>query len=277
MTALLANPLVQSALLPFMLTLVLAFALRSLVPRWWGLALPMSFYPAALLIAGVDLWPLTSTRKILVLGVVAVIVALILSWRPIEGRPRIVLLAVVISSATCWVLWPLLMRTEGMVLFSLVGASLVFMLYSVLLSDLQRADVPVQLLSASLYSVGIAVAAMTGGSALLGQLAGALAAVTGGLLVVVLLANKVTIRDILLLPASLMAGLLGLTAVVYASLAWQGLLCLMLLPLLSFIPLKLNNVWIKLLVLLLLMLVIISGAVYISWSLASGDSGNGYY
>jgi hypothetical protein len=71
--------------------------------------------------------------------------------------------------------------------------------------------------------------------------------------------------------------LLGLAAVVYASLQWQSLLCLMSLPLVARLPLAIENVWLKWLAQLIIMLVIAAGAVYLAWALAALSAGENYY
>jgi len=275
------NPLVQSALLPFIMALVLARVLAAFLPRWQGLAIPLGFYPAAVLMAGLQLVPFTSTRKILLLGVIAVILSGIFSWRNMLGLSHRFLLAVSIVVATLWVLWPLLMRTDGLALLSVLGSGLIYMLWLTLLIDAQRLDMPVKLLNACVFSAGVAVVATIGGSALLGQLSGALAAATGGVLLVVFFSRKPSDAQMFMFPVMLMAGLLSLAAVVYASLPWRSLLCLMAIPLVSLLPLSFNKLWLKLLIQLLLMLMAVAGAVYIAWdfssNLALDNADNGYY
>jgi len=272
MTTMLDNPLVQSALLPFIVALVLAIAIGVIAPRWQGLAVPSSFYLAALLISGAQILPLTSTRKILLLGLVAVIVEVFFALRHVGDRQRYFLLIVICSVAVSWILWPLLLQSEGLAWVPLLAASLFYMLWSTLMVDSQPRQTPIRLLSLVILSGGVAIVATLGSSALLGQLAGAMAAALGGLLFVRLIFNRGMESEIFL-PAILITTLLGLVAVVYASLAWQSLLFLMFVPLVSRIPLAIDNIWFKLSLQVLIMSLLVAGAIMMAW----GNSSDTYY
>jgi len=263
------NPLVQSALLPFVVTFVLAGIAGLVRPHWRGLSVVAGFYLSAPLITGAQLLPLTSTRKILVLGIVGLIVALLLSRQLMDARRRYFILLLLVSAAATWVLWPVLLRANDLSGLFTLAASVVYVIWLVVLLDKQRQQASTQLLSVLILAAGTAIVATLGASALLGQLSGALAAASGGLLLALLVLGKGRDDDLLLFPAVLLVGLVGLAAVVYASLNWQSLLCLMLIPLVSRLPLTLNNIWIKLFVQLLIMLPMVAGAAYLAWDTGS--------
>ena len=273
MTALLDNPIIQSAVLPFITAVILAIGLGAIAGRWRGLAAFGSFYLAAVLVSGMQLLPLTSTRKILLLGFMALATALVFSWRNIQGRHRYIVVVIFAIAAMVWMEWPVLLRYQGMQWWTVAGAGLVYMCWVAIVHDSLRRQPAEQLLALTLFAAATAIAATLGATALIGQLAGAAAAACGGLLLVTLLSGKDRDDDMLLLPLILMIGLLGIAAVVYARLPWQSLVALMVIPLVPRLPLTMTNIWIKIIVQAVLMLPFAAAAAYIAW----GSAGDSYY
>jgi len=271
MVTLLDNPIVQSAVLPFLTALALGLVLIFIVPRWFSLALPASFYPVAFLIAGLQVLPLNSTRKILVIGVLAVIAALAADKLSVAIR-RYVFIAVVVTISIAWVLWPVY-TSNGINLMQLIGG-MVYSLWLVVAIDYQHKHANTQQLTAMMLAASIAVIATLGASALLGQLSGALAAVLGALLLVLVLTNKPARSDLMVLPAVLLSTLLSLAAVFYSGLNWYSLISLGVLPLIAFIPMSVDNRWLRLVIQLVLMLPLVAISVYFAMPAVS-DSG--YY
>ena len=72
MNDLLANPAIQSGIIPFLIALIAAWGLRRLGWVWSGLGFAIAYYVSVYLAAGFQLTPLTSTRKILILGMAAI-------------------------------------------------------------------------------------------------------------------------------------------------------------------------------------------------------------
>jgi len=273
MSSLLANPFIQSAVLPFMATVVLAALINRVAGRWRGLAAAGGFYLSAALIAGLQVLPLTSTRKILLLGVLATVVALLFVWRKIHGQRRNGVLVIVAVVAAIWVAWPVLMREQGLAWWTLVVAVMVYTGWILVSFDTLHAQVATQLLTLTAFAAATAIAATIGATALIGQLAGAIAAACGALLLMTMLAGKTWSNDMLLLPLILMTGLFGIAAVIYARLPWQSLIILMAVPLVPRLPLTLSNIWLKIIAQAVLMLPIAAAAVYLAW----GSAGDSYY
>ena len=71
LSTLLARPEVQTAAAPFLLSLIVALLLRPLGWTWSGLSLTAGFYTTAYLINVFKFMPLTSTSKLLALGLAA--------------------------------------------------------------------------------------------------------------------------------------------------------------------------------------------------------------
>ena len=271
MSALLDNPIIQSSAIPFISALILVAILNTVAGRWRGVAAWAGFYLAAVLIAGVQLLPLTSTRKILILAVVASLMTLFFAWSEIHGRLRNLLLAVLVVAAACWVEWPLLMRYQGMQWWGLAGGSLIYLGWTTVVHDGLRRRAAEQLLALMVFASATAIAATLGATALIGQLAGAVAAASGALLLLALPGGKGRDDDMLLLPLILAVGLFGIAAVAYARLPWQSLVALMVIPLVPRIPLTIERFWIKIIAHGVIMLPFAATAVYIAWN-SAGDS-----
>ena len=79
---LLSNPLFQSGIAPFGVSLLLGLIFYRLAGFWAGIAVVAGFYAAAWLVTDLKFFPLTSTRKILLLGLVALGVGLLFEHAP---------------------------------------------------------------------------------------------------------------------------------------------------------------------------------------------------
>jgi len=228
MLTLFDNPFIQSAILPFVIALASGLLIAFIAPRWFGLILPVGFYPAAFLIAGLQLLPLTSTRKILILGMIAVFVVVMAIKLPLAVR-RYVLPLLLIAAAVSWVLWPRLATAEGIAWAPLLTC-VTYLYWLAIVTDYQQQPTS-QLLTLVIMATTVAIIATLGSSALLGQLSGVLAATIGALLLVMLLTARLADTDLLILPAVLITGLISLAAVYYATLKWYTLIAVVILPL----------------------------------------------
>jgi len=270
MITLLDNPIVQSAVLPFIISLACGLLMAFIAPRWFGLVLPLSFYPAAFLISGLQLLPLTSTRKILIVGLVAVIVVMALIRLPLALR-RYGLSLLMIAAAVAWVLWPRLATSAGFAWPPLL-LGVVYLYWLTIATEYQQQPTS-QLLTLLVMATTVAIIATLGSSALLGQLSGVLAATIGALLLVMLLTARMVDTDLLILPAALIIGLTSLAAVHYATLKWYTLFGVALLPLVPYMPINMHNRWLRLAAQLVIMAPLAAGAVYF----AVDTSGENYF
>ena len=270
MLTLLDNPIVQSAVLPFIIALAAGLIFAFVAPRWFGLILPLGFYPAAFLISGLQLLPLTSTRKILLLGLAAVIVAVASIRLPLNVR-RFFLPLLLLGAAVAWVLWPRVTNGAGIVWLPLLSG-LAYLYWLAVVTDYQQQPTS-QMLSLMVMATTVAIIATLGSSALLGQLSGVLAATTGALLLVMLVTARLTDTDLLILPAVLIVGLISLAAVHYATLKWYTLFGVALVPLVPYIPINIRNQWLRLVMQLIIMVPLVVGAAYF----ALDNSAESYY
>ena len=122
--------------------------------------------------------------------------------------------------------------------------------------------------------LGTGISAMLGASALLGQLGIAIGAIAGGYLILLLLKQNIQLGNNFMLPVGLLSGLLGISAIVYASLPWYSLLPLLLIPATINLPVSAGaSKFRKLLLLALYTLPLTILSVVITWlSSSSGES-----
>ena len=123
--------------------------------------------------------------------------------------------------------------------------------------------------------LGTGISAMLGASALIGQLGIAIGAIAGAYLILLLFKQDIKLGSNFMLPVGLLCGLLGIAAVIYASLPWYSLIPLVAIPAVVHIPLSNELSKFKKLLLLAsatLPLTIIS--IVITWmSMNSSESG----
>lgn len=265
MNTLAADPLFQSALVPFVLSLVVALLLRPHGWVWAGLSAVVGFAGTVYLLTGFEFFPLRSDRKILLLGAGAVVLGValdLLPWR----RWLFGLLFVVAAGAAVWLIWPRFRFMEGAALWALFIAGPAYVAWLVVSCQALRqrslqADSAVFALA-----LGTGISALLGATALYGQLAGAVAAAVGARLLLHLLARPVAAGSVMLVPLVGVTALLGLGAVVYAKLPWYCLLVLALVPLAIRLPLPAALPrWLLTVVTVLIALLPAGLAIFLTW------------
>ncbi len=281
MESFLAQPPVQSALAPFVASLVLAVALLRAPARWQGLAIVAGLLLAVLLILGPALTPLTSTRKIVVASLGLPLLAMALDLSPLRWRTGVGIVVFAAVLALLWVLWPVLMRgAPGEAV--LLGGGLALYVAALLMVFARLGQCCARLAGAALgVAVATGVAAVLAASALYGQLAFALAAAVGGLTALRLWrpgleggAGCFGLGGAMAVAVPL--ALLGASASVYARLPVMALPLLALSPLLALAPLATQRpAWLRVVVAGLLSLAPSAGAVYLTWQ-AAGAGAAGY-
>ncbi len=268
MNALLSNPIVQSAAAPFLVTLSALFMFRRMGWYWGGFAALLGFYAAVYLITEFQLFPLRSTNKILLLGLVAIIIGSLLDLYPWSRRHLPKLLAVAAAVALLWVIWPLLKRKTGIDLWLLGGGAALYAGWMVATMEGLR-EKPLQADCALLtLTLGTGLAATLGASTLLGQLASALAAACGARWLLHLVNRPAAAGSIMLVPITLLCALIGFAATVYAQLPWYTLPLFALIPLLVRVPLRESRQWLQLTTLTLICALPAAIAVYLTWQVA---------
>ncbi len=271
MNELLSNPLFQSGVAPFVVTLLLGLILYRTIGFWAGIAVVAGFYVSAWLVTDLKLFPLTSTRKILLLGLVALAVGLIFDLYRSAPRWMLGLFFAAGCAAAVWVVWPVFVRQEGWEpwLMVVLGGGYVGWLLASLVA---LRDQPERVLSALLaLAGGTGISVLLGASALLGQLASAIAAAMAAYLLAGLFSSRLVAGGLLVVPVALLCGMLGLAGQVYARLPWYVLLILAVIPLVARVPLPEGRPsWLKIALLLLCLVPVAGGAIYVTW-IQEGD------
>lgn len=266
MDQILTNPAIQSSIIPFAAALLSLLILRSFGWFWAGLALVIGFFAAVHFITGFQLTPLNSTRKIIALGMGAAVLGLILDRFPIPRKTLLGLLVSISVAAVLWVVWPILSRKEGLDILMYALPAPLYVAWLVVSFENNRLAQPSIYAGVFSIATGTSLCALFGASALLGQFGGALAAASGAFVLLNLLNKNTPIGTSFTLPASLLSGLIGVAATVYAKLPWYSLVMLGTIPLLLnlHIPPGLSRVK-KLLVLLALTMAVAMVALGLTW------------
>ncbi len=265
MDAILNNPLFQSALLPFVVSLVVAVILRPHGWVWAGLSAVAGFAASVYLLTDFRFFPLSSHRKILLLGGGAIVLGMLLDllpWRRITPG----LLFVVTVAATLWVIWPRLRAFDGWPLWLMAIAGPAYVAWLVVASEgLRQKSLQADAVVFAL-GLGTGLSALLGATALYGQLGSAIAAAVGARLLLQVVGRPVVAGSIMLLPLVSVLALLGLGAVVYAKLPWYSLLLLALVPVMARVPLPGNMPrLLHIVVSVLIVLLPAALAVFLTW------------
>ena len=272
MQQLLEHPAVQAAIAPFVVAFVVAILLRTV--RLGGLAIGAGFATVVFLTAGFEFTPLSTTRKIILIGLLAPVAGMAIDFLAKPGRTIECVMAVVCGVVTIWVFIAVLKQKEGAAMWLLGGGSALFVAWlSGFSLALRNAPARAGAMALSL-GLGVGVAAVLGASASFGQYGIALAAAAGAfLLVLVLFRGETAAGATLALPAALTAGLLAAGTLVLASMPWATLVLFGLVPLAVRLPVPSKAPgWIKAGVLCVYGFVPATLACVLAWRAASGSA-----
>ena len=281
MEQILDRPEFQSAVIPFVVAMLVYAGLKKLTAGAWIWALFAAFLISSSLINGTTLSPLTGTRKIILLVLGSLILAGLVPYLirqvklPRAAAPVLTILALL------WVFGKVVARMDliEIALFLAGGVGLVLWLtwtFGRIANDDSR------LHSAGFtLLLGTGLSAAAAASALLGQLALSLAAASGGMLLAWVLQGKAVgsgrvSGSISTPPYVLSAALIGLAAIIFARLPWYALIPLAAIPLAtSLVPVKPDARFLSALVNSLPGLIIALAVSYWVWQAGSSNS-SGY-
>ncbi len=224
MDELMQNPAVQAGVAPFVAALVVAGLTRK--TRLLALSQIAGFAAVVALAIGFSFESLTSTRKLVLVGLLTLLPVLLLELKDWSSRPvaRSVV-ALLAGLAAVWVVLRVLQQKETAAAL-LAGAASALYLFLLVESTLRVSSDSVRGAAAGLV-LGLASGALAllGASALLAQVGIAVGAAAGAALLVQMIAGvRSPVGATLSLPASVIAGLVGLLAVLTGSLPWFCLL-----------------------------------------------------
>jgi hypothetical protein len=237
-----------------------------------GLAIIAGFAVTVYLASDFTVEPLTSVRKIVLLGLISAALALLLDLL-LNLRRFGSLLPVLGGAAAIWTVQRILQQqpTQAILLWGAGCAAYVASLVWGMdrLSDKE----PLRAASAaSALGIGTGGAALVGASALLGQFGLALGSAAGAHLLIQMVGNKpLPTGRTFTFPLAMISGLTGCVAVLSAQLPWYALPILAAIPFVAwFAPLPRLSVRMQSLLLSLLTFAFAVGAIYVTWRVA-GD------
>jgi len=253
-------------MVPFVVALITAELLQRL--RLSGLAVVVAFAATVYLVSGFSFDPLTASRKIVLLGLAAPLIAFPLTL--INAAWLRPLLAAAGGTAAIWMAQRILQQQPLSSIFlwsagcALYAGWLVFWMDTLL-------DTPVRAGSAGLaLGLGTGIAALSGASALLGLYGISLGSAAGAYLLIQMLTNRrLPCGYSFTLSLSLIAGLTGCLAVLTTQLPWYALIALAAIPPVAKIPVSEKSaLWLQSILLSAATLPCAAGAVYLTWRVA---------
>lgn len=232
------NPAFQSAAAPILLAFLILVAFHR--QRSWSepAAVFACFLVATYLIMGLSLFPLDSTRKIVLIAIIFFVIGLLVHL--VKPSVKLVLpIAVSIGIIACyWTLWPWLKRQEWLILIAAALSSALFII--MISAGFYKASQSRRkfLALAAIFALSASVSSIVGASAKLGQL---LMALSMPFFVAFALdwikpfqQSRLTFLFLLFCIPS---ALLTVSASVYAEVPWFVLIALGLIPMSAFFSL----------------------------------------
>ena len=272
MNTLLDNPAVQAALVPFVVAFVVAALLFR--TRLTGLAIGAGFAAVIVLAIGFGFEPLTAVRKMVLCAAGACVLLVLLELGPISASTGVrISLAIAAAVAGIWVVLRVLQQQEtGPGLLGAAGAAAYMAAF---VGGGIRADADPLGLAATGLMMGLCSGALAllGASASLAEVGIAVGASSGAVLLLQMLAARRPPSGwTLALPASVVAGLVGLLAVFTASLPWYCLVPTLAIPWATRFYSRGNRpVWLTAFLMALLALIPVLVAVAVAWFTANAS------
>jgi len=268
----LIHPVVQGALLPFLAGLVASALLAPL--RLAGLAAVAGFATAVYLVVGFEFSPMTTIRKVMLLGLIAPVLGVAADFAFKPKRAMAPLVAVASGALSVWVFLAVLTQKELADALLIGGGIAAYVAWQVgftlsLHEDSVRAGA-----AGLALGMGTGVAAVFAASATLGLYAMALGSASGAFLLVQMLTGRRILAGIAFtLTTGLLAGLLGATTYHLAQLPWYVLAVMAPVPLLARLPIPAKwPVWGQAVALSGATLTVSAVACYLVWLSSRGIS-----
>jgi hypothetical protein len=255
-------------LIPFLVALVTAEFFQRV--RLSGLAVIAGFAASVYLVSDFGLEPLTASKKIVLLGLSSALLGLLITL--LQSRWLAALLPIIGAAATVWVSWRLLQQHP--VHFALMAATASAAYVALLVWGMDNLEnEPLRAANAATtLGIGTGAAALFGASALLGQFGLALGAAAAAHLLIQMIGNQpLSTGRAFTLPVALIAGLVGIIAVLGARLPWYSLPVLAAIPIAAWlVPLPRLPALLQSLLLSLVTFGLAAAAVYLAWR-SAGD------
>lgn len=233
------NPIIQVSAVSFFTALIVAKLLSSI---WLsGLAVIAAFCATVYMIADFDFDSLTITKKIILAGLVASLIAPLFDLVSSHNRLIRYLIVMACVGAVVWVFWSVLERKDlaDLVLYGFGSVAFIACL-SIMLDRI--APMSVRASSAAMgLGASIGVSALLSASALLGQLGLAIAMAGVAYLLLQFVSNRLLpCGRTFTMPLTILCGLIAPAAMILAKLPWYCLPLFLLIPLAAQTPLPAN-------------------------------------
>lgn len=266
---LLNHPAVQAGLTPFLVALITVELFQRI--KLSGLAIIAGFAVTVYLASDFTIEPLTSARKIVLLGLLSALLAVLLTL--LQARWFGWLLPVLGGAAAIWTVQRILQQQAPQVVLLWGAGCAAYVAILVWSMDMLSDRDPLRAASAATaLGIGTGGAALVGASALLGQFGLALGSAAAAHLLIQMISNKpAPAGRIFTLPLAVIAGLTGCVAVLSARLPWYALPILAAVPLAAWlVPLPGRSVRIQGVLLSILTFALAGVAIFVAWRVA-GD------
>jgi len=238
MISILTNPAFVSGFVPLLVSLVIAgVGIRITYPTS-GVVFGISFYTSVHLTTGLQFLPLTNIRKILIIGLAAIVLGAAMDTINKRTVYTTFIIFILASIAAAWVVWPVVSRVENTAFWSMFLPSLLYVGWVTIWNEQLNLQPQRATMATLAMGIGLGVCALLGATALIGQLSIAMAATAMAYLILLLLKKNVQLGSQFTLPIGVLAGLLGISAVDYARLPWYCLIPLAGIPLLVRLPIR---------------------------------------
>jgi len=229
------DPMIQASLAPFTVALAVAALLFKL--RLGGLAAIAGFCTTAYLAGGLALFPLTATRKLLLLGLMTPALGLLADFAFKATRRTEIILGAAYGLASVWVFWSILSQKSGIGALLQGGGIAVFVGWTVGFAASLREDAVRAGAAGLALGLGAGAAAVFAASALLGLYGMGLGAASGAVLLVQMVSGRRMHAGLTFaLTFGALGALVAAAALVQANLGWTELAILALVPLAARIP-----------------------------------------
>jgi hypothetical protein len=241
----LSNPAVQGGIAPLLAGFVVALALSR--TRFAGLAILAGYVVMIALTSGFSFTPLSTSRKILVIGLVAPLLGLIADFVPRAARVVVPVIGAVAGMAAVWTFLPVLQNKDAGTAWP-TAIALALLVFVLVFTTARHREDGVRTAAAGI-GLGIAV----GVAALLSASSGyllqglALAAASGGLMLAQMLTNRGAKAGLVAtLPIAMLTALFSGAILVLAAAPWYALPLLALVPVAAAVPLPTGwPVWLR--------------------------------
>jgi len=269
----LIHPVVQGAILPFLAGLAASALLAPL--RLGGLAAVVGFGTAVYLVVGFEFSPLTTIRKVMLIGLIAPAIGVFadLALRP--TRLTALLFALIFGAVSIWVFLAILQQKEFAQALLIGGGLAVYVAWLVGFTVSLRDDSVRAGAASFALGLGTGAAAVLAASATIGLYAMALGSASGAFLLVQMVTGRRIVGGITLtLTAGVLAGLLGAATYYLAQLPWYALPVMALVPLAARIPFPAKwPVWGQALASSTTSLAVAAASCFLAWESSRGPLG----